>query len=153
MTKGKTMKRQLVILCVALASLAMMPTAALAHHRPDHPKGTQPPVSDVDGDGIVDASDNCPNVYNPDQSDWDGDAIGDACDSNDGDGDGVSDGTDNCSGASNPDQSDLDADGVGDACDPSPLPGEVEDPDIVPEPTGGWDCYLVASRPTCDDAG
>jgi hypothetical protein len=34
---------------------------------------------DSDGDGIADAEDNCPNVYNPDQSDTSGDGIGDAC--------------------------------------------------------------------------
>jgi hypothetical protein len=36
---------------------------------------------DTDGDGIPDASDNCPTVANPDQKDTDGDGIGDACDS------------------------------------------------------------------------
>jgi N-acetylneuraminic acid mutarotase len=35
---------------------------------------------DSDGDGIPDACDNCPNVFNPDQADADGDGIGDACD-------------------------------------------------------------------------
>jgi hypothetical protein len=35
---------------------------------------------DADGDGVVDASDNCPLVVNPDQADRDGDGIGDACD-------------------------------------------------------------------------
>ncbi len=44
---------------------------------------------DSDGDGVSDASDNCPTVFNPirpldsgRQSDWDGDATGDACDNN-----------------------------------------------------------------------
>ena len=36
--------------------------------------------SDTDGDGILDAADNCPAVANPDQADSDGDGIGDACD-------------------------------------------------------------------------
>jgi len=36
--------------------------------------------SDGDGDGVLDGSDNCPNVANPDQADADGDGIGDACD-------------------------------------------------------------------------
>ncbi len=35
---------------------------------------------DADGDGIPDAADNCPGVFNPDQADGDGDGIGDACD-------------------------------------------------------------------------
>jgi rhodanese-related sulfurtransferase len=35
--------------------------------------------SDIDGDGIVDESDNCPTVSNPDQADADADGIGNAC--------------------------------------------------------------------------
>ncbi len=35
---------------------------------------------DADGDGVPDASDNCPTVSNSDQSDSDGDGVGDACD-------------------------------------------------------------------------
>ncbi|MDP6532780.1 MAG: T9SS type A sorting domain-containing protein [Candidatus Marinimicrobia bacterium] len=38
------------------------------------------PAPDVDGDGILTANDNCPNVYNPDQLDIDNDGPGDACD-------------------------------------------------------------------------
>lgn len=34
---------------------------------------------DSDGDGIIDACDNCPSVYNPDQLDSNGDGTGDAC--------------------------------------------------------------------------
>ncbi|HVP07023.1 MAG TPA: SBBP repeat-containing protein [Candidatus Acidoferrum sp.] len=41
-------------------------------------KFTSPP--DVDGDGVPDAVDNCPTVYNPDQADSDHNGIGDACD-------------------------------------------------------------------------
>jgi len=36
--------------------------------------------SDVDGDGIPDATDNCPTVANSTQADTDGDGVGDACD-------------------------------------------------------------------------
>jgi hypothetical protein len=38
------------------------------------------PIPDVDGDGVPNASDNCPNVANPDQADRDFDGIGDVCD-------------------------------------------------------------------------
>jgi hypothetical protein len=41
-----------------------------------------PPPADADGDGVPDASDNCPSVPNADQADADGDGIGDACDAN-----------------------------------------------------------------------
>ena len=37
-------------------------------------------VADVDGDGISDATDNCPDTSNADQADSDGDGLGDACD-------------------------------------------------------------------------
>jgi len=37
-------------------------------------------VSDQDGDGVPDASDNCPTDANPNQTDTDGDSIGNVCD-------------------------------------------------------------------------
>jgi hypothetical protein len=40
---------------------------------------TTGPVQDADGDGVGDAADNCPAVYNPYQEDADGDGVGDAC--------------------------------------------------------------------------
>lgn len=99
---------------------------------------------DTDGDGIPNAKDNCPTVFNPArpldkgvQENSDGDDLGDACDpcpfdkntttctkpgavKVDGDGDGVEDKTDNCPKVANPGQQDGDKDGFGDACDPCP---------------------------------
>jgi uncharacterized repeat protein (TIGR01451 family) len=36
---------------------------------------------DYDGDGVANASDNCPTVFNPDQADSDSNGVGDVCDS------------------------------------------------------------------------
>jgi hypothetical protein len=72
------------------------------------PDGTAPdgsPTSDTDGDGIVDASDNCPTVANPNQHDEDSDGAGDLCDP--------------CPYIANA-TADADGDGVPDACDPHP---------------------------------
>ncbi len=71
---------------------------------------------DTDGDGVPDATDNCPETPNEDQTDTDGDGEGDACDA-DGDGDGVDDAVDNCPTTPNPIQADVDRDGAGDECD------------------------------------
>src|SRR6185295_1794316 len=55
-----------------------------------------PGALDVDGDGIDETCDNCPEVANPDQADSDGDGPGDACD--------------NCRLTANPAQFDRDLD-------------------------------------------
>jgi hypothetical protein len=105
-----------------------------------------PADPDTDGDGVLDASDNCDNDDNADQANLDGDAEGDACDADD-DNDNVADGGDdcddsatgakvasdgcddpdeddkstqagdNCPTVSNADQADNDDDGSGDVCD------------------------------------
>jgi hypothetical protein len=60
-------------------------------------------VTELDCDGIADASDNCPAKYNPLQEDADADLVGDSCD--------------NCIYVANFDQADSDGDGIGDECD------------------------------------
>ena len=50
---------------------------------------------DEDLDGVIDAFDNCPGLYNPDQENMDRDKLGDACDP-DADGDGVPNAQDKC---------------------------------------------------------
>lgn len=91
-------------------------------------------VPDADGDGVLDAQDNCPGLGNADQADLDGDLVGDACDvdidgdglnqrqetingsdprSTDTDGDGISDG-DEVAGGTDPAAQDGDGDGISD---------------------------------------
>ncbi len=100
-------------------------------------------ADDKDGDGVADASDNCPDMFNPirpiddsKQRDFDGDNKGDECDpcpfdandsactynwgANDVDCDGKKNGSDNCPLLANDDQADTDGDGKGNACDSCP---------------------------------
>lgn len=77
-------------------------------------------AEDSDNDGVLDALDNCPEIFNPDQEDSNANGIGDACDvviENDSDMDGIVDSEDNCPEVANPNQADLDGDGIGDFCD------------------------------------
>jgi len=62
-----------------------------------------PAPPDADGDGVEDATDNCPLTANAGQADGDGDAVGDVCD--------------NCSAVANADQFDGNGDGYGNLCD------------------------------------
>ncbi len=100
-------------------------------------------ATDADGDGIADAMDLCPHVFDPIrpmdngmQPDADMDGLGDACDPcpltagtttcgtvnpNDRDNDTIPDSTDNCPMNANTDQHDSDGDGHGDVCDPCPM--------------------------------
>ncbi len=95
-------------------------------------------ASDRDGDGVPDATDNCPDNANSDQQDGDSDGVGDVCDGGidtDGDGmpdsidtddddDGVADVVDNCPLVANSDQRDADNNGKGNVCDaPAVLAG------------------------------
>jgi hypothetical protein len=63
------------------------------------------PADDVDGDGILNAVDDCPTVYDPAQDNEDGDRFGDVCDP--------------CPIVADADPvADADGDGVSDPCDP-----------------------------------
>ena len=114
------------------------------------------PVSDGDGDGVPDTSDNCPTTPNPDQADSDGDGVGDACDNcretansdqADSDGDGVGDACDNCPTTPNVDQRDTDGDGVGDACTSFEFPagGDFVIGDLI-NLSGGATVYYWGSQ-------
>jgi hypothetical protein len=99
---------------------------------------------DEDADGIYEAVDNCPQIYNPDQEDVDLDGLGDICDEcpldpdNDDDGDEICADVDNCPTVSNVDQHDFDFDGIGDACDPDDDDDGVGDVyDLCPETNPG----------------
>jgi hypothetical protein len=109
---------------------------------------TQPAAStcnaptDTDGDGVVDASDNCPGVANADQANNDGDSVGDACDPDD-DNDGALDAADNCQFDANADQADNDGDALGDACDAD------DDNDTVPDTSDN--CLYVSNADQADN--
>jgi subtilisin family serine protease len=72
---------------------------------------------DSDGDGVVDATDNCPTVAAPGQS------TGCPLDR---DSDGKPDAVDNCDLKANPTQADADRDGIGDVCDSTPRGPDID---------------------------
>jgi len=93
---------------------------------------------DVDGDGVLNASDNCPEVYNPSQDDGDTDNVGDLCD--------------NCLNESNEDQLDADEDSIGDVCDNCPTTDNSEQADADGDDVGDLcdNCVNVANTEQAD---
>jgi PKD domain/Thrombospondin type 3 repeat len=70
---------------ITFATSAHSPSNALAGSNNSAPitlRFVAPAVTDTDGDGVPDSSDNCPNDANPNQADTDLDGMGDECDSN-----------------------------------------------------------------------
>ncbi|XP_071564208.1 cartilage oligomeric matrix protein [Temnothorax nylanderi] len=90
---------------------------------------------DSDSDKIGDACDNCPLNWNPHQEDYDDDGSGDACD-HDLDNDGIYNTQDNCLKIKNSDQRDSDADGIGDVCDNCPAISNPDQADIDADGVG-----------------
>jgi hypothetical protein len=88
------------------------PSGATTTRGPSSP-GDANDAADEDGDGVLDATDNCTRIPNVDQADGDGDGVGQACD--------------NCPDTASADQSDSDLDGAGDPCDPCPLDRSDDD--------------------------
>ncbi len=65
-----------------LHSISGGKTGALYNNQADFTLHVTPAITDTDGDGVPDASDNCPSVSNPGQDDADNDGLGNACDTN-----------------------------------------------------------------------
>ncbi len=112
-------------------------------------------------DGVGDACDLCPGLYDPSQPDRDDDGRGDLCDlcpavadpgQDDGDGDGLGDACD--SGPSVPDAlgTDSDGDGLGDVCDSCPLAADALDTDSDGDALGDVcdNCPSVANLDQAD---
>ena len=109
--------------------------------------------NDKDGDEILNARDNCPEISNPEQADQDDDKVGDICDNcpnlknidqldknknnigdlcEDIDSDGLLGYQDNCPEHNNRQQKDQDNDGIGDACEDKDRDGLVFAQDNCP---------------------
>jgi hypothetical protein len=102
--------------------------------------------ADGDGDGISDATDNCPSAANNDQANSDTDGEGDVCDADD-DNDLVQDTVDNCPLVANADQADGDGDGLGTACDP------VFNNDSASASIQYWSAQMITELTTANPPG
>jgi hypothetical protein len=129
-------------------------------------------AGDTDGDGVIDACDNCPDTDNgPDAGTCSEGLVGAACmidpdcDVDPGDGvcstaqedadeDGVGDVCDNCPNEPNPGQGDDDEDGVGDVCDNCPNDYNPDQEDCDGNGVGDvcdTDCDGDGITDACDD--
>ncbi len=108
------------------------------------PVGCSEVYVDADGDGVVDAQDNCISDYDPDNTDSDCDGAGDVCDvcpydsEDDYDADGLCGDVDNCPEHFNPDQADEDGDGFGDPCDCCRYVGDIDHGGVYGDPYTGF---------------
>jgi PKD repeat protein len=99
--------------------------------------------TDLDGDGVLNAADNCPLAANAGQTDFNGDGVGDAC--QDSDSDTVLDAQDNCRTTPNTDQYDIDGDALGDVCD-----GDIDNDTVL---NASDNCQYSANSSQTDSDG
>ncbi|MES2155010.1 MAG: thrombospondin type 3 repeat-containing protein [bacterium] len=140
--------KQTQIVTATVGDACLLPTISQDNgHAPRPPHdGVDPAVAgaDIDGDGILNAQDNCVFVANGSQDDLDLDAVGDACDT-DMDNDRILNARDNCPETSNGDQPDMNADGEGDACD-----SDIDGDNV---PNAADNCATVANVDQLDANG